>query len=60
MRELIKKWYYKIKEINQKYATPRIKMTRTTRIAMFMLRVYLLVLVSILIYKFITILRPAV
>ena len=48
----IKKWFDKIKEINRKYATPRIKMTRAVKIALFMLRLYLIILVLILVYKF--------
>jgi hypothetical protein len=48
----IKKWFDKIMEINRKYATPRIKMTRPVKIALFMLRLYLIILVLILVYKF--------
>jgi hypothetical protein len=46
--------FSKIKEINMKYATPRIKMTRMVKIALLMLRIYLIVLVLILGYKFYT------
>jgi hypothetical protein len=52
MIDFIKNWFDKIKEINRKYATPRIKMTRTVKIALFMLRLYLIILVLILVYKF--------
>ncbi len=52
MMGFIKNWFDKITEINKKYATPRIKMTRGVKIALFMLRLYLIVLVLILIYKF--------
>jgi hypothetical protein len=47
----------KISEINKRYATPRIKMTRGIAIALFMLRIYLLFLVGLLVFKFITLLR---
>jgi len=44
----------KVAEINERYRTPRIRMSRGVKIALLMLRVYLLFLVVILIYKFIT------
>jgi hypothetical protein len=53
MIHFITKWFDKIKEINKKYATPRIKMTRAVKIALFMLRLYLIILVLILVYKFV-------
>jgi hypothetical protein len=46
--------FSKIKEINMKYATPRIRMTRGVKIALLLLRIYLLILVLILGYKFYT------
>ncbi len=52
MIRFIKNWFDKIHEINRKYATPRIKMTRSVKIALFMLRLYLIILVLILVYKF--------
>ncbi|VVB91706.1 Uncharacterised protein [uncultured archaeon] len=52
MIHFIKNWFDKIKEINRKYSTPRIKMTRAVKIALFMLRLYLIILVLILVYKF--------
>lgn len=52
MIHFIKNWFDKIKEINKKYSTPRIKMTRAVKIALFMLRLYLIILVLILVYKF--------
>jgi hypothetical protein len=55
MIHFIVTWLNKIKEINRKYATPRIKMTRSVKIALFILRLYLIVLVLILVYKFLTI-----
>jgi hypothetical protein len=46
--------FEKITEINRKYRTPRIAMTPMTRIALLLLRIYLLFLVAILFYKFFT------
>lgn len=51
---LISKRFSKIIEINRKYATPKIKMTKWVRIALMGLRIYLIVLVIILVYKFFT------
>jgi hypothetical protein len=50
----ISKHFSKIIEINKKYATPKIKMTKGVRIALMGLRIYLIVLVIILVYKFFT------
>jgi lysyl-tRNA synthetase class II len=44
--------FEKITEINRKYRNPRIAMTPMTRILL--LRIYLLLLVAILFYKFFT------
>jgi hypothetical protein len=46
--------FQKIREINRKYAKPRIKMTKAVKFALLMLRLYLLFLVGLLFYKFIT------
>jgi hypothetical protein len=46
----------KIREINQRYATPRIKMSSAVRVSLLTLRIYLFVLVGLLAYKFITVL----
>ena len=48
----------KIREINRRYAKPRIKLSRGTRIALLTLRLYLIMLVILLGYKFFTLLRP--
>jgi hypothetical protein len=45
-----------VREINEKYATPRIKMTKWVSIALLGIRIYLIVLVLILAYKFVTLL----
>ncbi len=41
-------------DITRKYRTPRIKMTRATRIALLALRIYLILIIGILVYKFFT------
>ena len=50
-------WGGKIKEINQKYSKPRLEMTPLVRAALLALRLYLIMLVFILIYKFYTLVR---
>jgi amino acid transporter len=51
------KYFSKIIEINKKYATPKIKMTKWVRISLLGLRIYLIVLVLILVYKFFTLVK---
>jgi len=46
-----------VRDINHKYAKPHIKMTRWVRFSLGALRFYLLLLVGIMIYKFITLLH---
>ena len=43
-----------VKEINLKYSKPQIKMTPFVRFSLMLLRLYLLFLVGILVYRFIT------
>jgi hypothetical protein len=45
----------KIIRINQKYATPKIKMSAGVKFALLFLRLYLIFLVCLLVYKFWTI-----
>ncbi len=47
----------KISAINQRYATPKIRMSRSVKIILFLLRIYLLFLVLLLGYKFWTLVR---
>jgi hypothetical protein len=56
IRSAIAKNVQTIHDINQRYANPRIKMSMSVRIALLMLRIYLLVLMILLAYKFYTIL----
>jgi len=53
---IIRGWTGKITEINRRYATPKIKMSRGVKFALLMLRVYLILLVLLLAYKFWTML----
>jgi hypothetical protein len=44
----------KIHEINRKYSKPRIKMSRSVKLALLMLRIYLFFLVGLLVFRLIT------
>lgn len=46
-----------VREINRKYAKPRIEMTLFVKICLFSLRVYLIALIGIMIFKFITMVK---
>jgi hypothetical protein len=50
---MIAEFIAKIRSINRRYATPRIEMSGTVRLALLSLRIYLLVLVGLLVYKFV-------
>jgi len=50
-------WIHTIHEINIKYKTPRITMSRGVKIALMFLRIYLILLVLLLGYKFWTLLK---
>jgi len=54
VREYIRRQYSVITEINRKYATPRITMSRWVKISLLFLRLYLIFLVLLLGYKFLT------
>lgn len=49
--------FQKIREINQKFATPRIKTSKGVTIILLVLRIYLFVLLIILFFKFFTFLH---
>ncbi len=51
------KYFGKFGEINRKYAKPQIKMTRMVRLSLLGLRIYLLVLILVLVYKFYTLIQ---
>ncbi len=53
--EMLRGFVEAIREINAKYKTPRIKMTRMVSLSLLMLRLYLIAMIVILLYRFITI-----
>jgi hypothetical protein len=57
IKHLVKEWRKKVDEINQKYSKPRLKMTPLIRASLLALRIYLIMLVIILVYKFYTLVR---
>jgi hypothetical protein len=48
--------FAKIREINKKYAKPNVKMSKWVKGSLLFLRFYLILLVGLLLYKFITLL----
>jgi len=54
IKDFLARRFEKIAEINRKYQKPRITMTPVTRMVLLLLRIYLLLLVAILFYKFFT------
>ena len=48
-------FFQAIREINEKYRTPRIKTTRMVSLSLFLLRIYLIGMLLLLLYKFITV-----
>ncbi len=57
MSNPIKQFRQKIRDINQRYSSPHIEMSLGVRISLIALRIYLLLLVSLMVYKFITLLH---
>jgi len=47
---------HKIREINERYSRPNIEMSRAVRLSLLALRLYLLLLVGLIVYKFVLIL----
>lgn len=52
----LRRFAAKIREINHRYSKPHIEMSRGVKISLMALRIYLLLLVSLIVYKFILIL----
>ena len=46
-----------VRTINQKYSKPQIEMTWLTKICLFGLRVYLITLIGLMVYKFVDTIR---
>ncbi len=57
MISLARGFFRKIHEINVRYQHPKIHQSRGVKLALLMLRVYLLLLVLLLVYKFVLTLR---
>jgi hypothetical protein len=53
MNTIIKSLTSQIREINRKYATPEIDMTPLVKFCLIGLRIYLLLLVGLMVFKFI-------
>jgi hypothetical protein len=53
LKKIVEDKFGKIAEINKKYSHPRLAVHKSTAFALFMLRIYLLFLVGLLIFKFI-------
>ena len=54
---VLRRWRTAIKNINKKYSKPRLKMTPLVKFSLLALRLYLIMLVVILSYKFYTMVR---
>ena len=57
MASSISRLVRKIREINHRYSKPHIEMSRGVRLSLMALRVYLLLLVGLIVYKFVLILN---
>jgi hypothetical protein len=53
MRTLFRRSYAKIREINETYAVPTIDMSGAVKLSLLMLRLYLIVLIGLTLYKFV-------
>ncbi len=56
IRNFFRNNYAKIDEINKKYAVPNVEMSKWVKFSLLSLRLYLIFLVCLLVYKFITLL----
>jgi hypothetical protein len=56
IRDFFSHNYAKIREINRKYETPHVEMSRWVKFSLLSLRLYLIFLVCLLVYKFVTLL----
>lgn len=54
--KIVKQFVLKIREINERYANPKVEMSPLIKLSLTGLRIYLLVLVVLLLYKFVTVL----
>jgi len=56
-KDFYEQHFERIIEINEKYSKPRIEMSPAVKFSLVALRFYLLFLVALLVYKFITIVK---
>jgi len=56
IRDFFSHNFAKIREINKKYAKPTVEMSKWVRGSLLFLRLYLILLVGLLLYKFISVL----
>ncbi|MEI6653429.1 MAG: hypothetical protein WCP45_01565 [Verrucomicrobiota bacterium] len=56
IRDFFSHNFAKVREINKKYAKPNVEMSRWVKASLLFLRLYLILLVGLLLYKFITLL----
>lgn len=57
IRKACRQMTAQIRDINRRYATPHIRTTRMVKVCLMILRCYLILLVGVLVYKFISLLR---
>ncbi len=57
MVQPVRRLIRKIREINQRYADPRIEMSTAVKASLMLLRLYLVFLVGLMVYKFILLMR---
>lgn len=58
LKNFYEEHFERIIEINEKYAVPSLAMSPTVKFALVALRFYLLFIVILLVYKFITLIKP--
>jgi hypothetical protein len=56
MLNSFKQFRQKIRAINQRYSKPHIEMSPAVKLSLIVLRIYLLFLVSLMVYKFVLLL----
>lgn len=57
IRDFFNNSYAKIRDINKKYETPSIEMSKWVKFSLLFLRLYLFTLIGLSIYKFVTLLK---
>lgn len=57
LRNMMNRIIGSVKDINQKYHQPRVQITPGVKFALLALRLYLLAMVILLLYKFITLIK---